>query len=181
MEAIAGDFKHSSLLERLEDLENRSRWANLWILKIPEGSQDGWDPIEFISELLRDGMGTDVFSKPLKLERAQRTLGPKPGHGGSTTPRAFVIRFHRIPEKERGLHWARQNEQKYGGAVLRIYPDLSTTLAKKRASFNSIKQALYQKWITVRLLYPAQLRVTRENETHTFETPEDANSWLIPK
>lgn len=65
MEAIAGEnFKHISLLERLEDLENRSRWANFWIVKIPEGSEVGWDPIEFISELLRDAMGTNVFSKP---------------------------------------------------------------------------------------------------------------------
>lgn len=77
MEAIAGEnFKHSSLLERLEDLENRSRWANFWIVKIPEGSKVGSDLTEFISELLRDAMVTNVFSKPRNSREQTAHWGP---------------------------------------------------------------------------------------------------------
>ncbi len=64
--------QNSSLLDRLDDLEN------LWIMNIAEGSENVQDPMEFISMLLREGMGVDVFQKPPKLERAHRTLGPRP-------------------------------------------------------------------------------------------------------
>ncbi len=135
-------------------MENRSRRANLCIVNIPEGSENGRDQVEFISELRRESMGADVFQKPPKLERAHCMLGPKPRSGGSLRPQAFVVCFHHFREKERALRWARLNERKYKGTVLRIYLDMSTALAKKRASFNNIKQVLYQRKIAFRLLYP---------------------------
>lgn len=170
--------QNAEFLERLDDLENRSRRANLRIVNIPEGSENGRDTVEFISELLTESMGVDVFPKPPKLERAHRTLGPKPGQGGAARSRAFVVCFHHFQEKEQALRWARQNELKCHGSVLRLYPDLSTALAKKRASFNNIKQALYQKKVQFRLLHPARLCVTLDNETHVFLTPEEAKSWF---
>ena len=51
-------------MTRLDDLENRSRRANLRILHIPEGSEDGKDPVKFMSELLMQVMGPDVFTAP---------------------------------------------------------------------------------------------------------------------
>lgn len=155
--------------------------ANLRIINTPEGSENGRDPVQFIAELLKEGMAADVFPEPPKLERAHRTFGPKPAQGGSSKPRAFVICFHYFQEKESALRWARQNELKYQGTVLRVYPDLSTALARKRATYNSIKQTLYQRKIAFRMLYPAKLRVTLGNESHVFETPEEAKSWLERK
>ncbi len=122
-------------------------------------------------------MGADMFQKPPKLERAHRTLGPRPRSGGSSRPRAFVVCFPHFREKAWALRWARLNELKYKGTVLRTYLDLSTVLAKKRASFNSIKQILYQRKTAFHLLYPTRLRITVGDETHVFETPEEAKSW----
>ncbi|XP_014873801.1 E3 ubiquitin-protein ligase SMURF2-like [Poecilia latipinna] len=135
--------QNATLLERLENLENRSRRSNLRILNIPEGSEDGQDPTKFISKLLKDAMGDDIFPSPPELERAHRTAGPKPAAG--RPPRPFILAFHRYREKEAALRWSRQHEVKHQGTTLRIYPDLSIALAKKRSVFNDVKGALYQR------------------------------------
>ncbi|KAI4818627.1 hypothetical protein KUCAC02_003933 [Chaenocephalus aceratus] len=128
--------QNKSLLDRLDDMENRSRRVNLRVINIPEGSEKGRDPTEFISDLLMGSLGTDVLSKPPELERAHRTLAPRSGPG-----------------------------------------DVSAITAKKRAAFNKIKQALYQKGVKFRLLFPARLQVSFEDGTFTFETPEDAHAF----
>ena len=65
--------QNQSLLTRIDDLENQSRRANLRMLHIPEGSEDGKDPVKFMSELLTQVMGPDVFTSPTELERAHRS------------------------------------------------------------------------------------------------------------
>ena len=167
--------QNKSLLDRIDDLENRSRRVNLRIINIPEGSEKGRDPTEFIANLLMESLGPDVLSKPPELERAYRSPASKPGPGGR--PRPFVICFHRFQEREKVLRWARQHELKYREASLRVYPDLSAITAKKRAAFNKVKQALYQKGVKFRLLFPARLQVSYEDEVFTFETPEDAHAF----
>lgn len=74
MESVAGDnferltvaeasikmlqTQNQSLADRCDCLENRSRRVNLRILNIPEGSEDGKDPIKFISDVLMEMMGS---------------------------------------------------------------------------------------------------------------------------
>lgn len=82
----------------------------------------------------------EVFTSPPPLERAHRSLGPKPMAGKPTC--TFVLCFHRYRDRELTLQWARQHEVKFKGITLRIYPDLSNALAKKRAAFNLVKQVL---------------------------------------
>ncbi|RXN34987.1 putative transposase element L1Md-A101/L1Md-A102/L1Md-A2 [Labeo rohita] len=140
--------QNSLLMERLDDLENRSCRSNLRILNVPEGSESGNDPTVFDSEMLAEVM-PEVFTSPPPLERAHRSLGPKPAAGNPAS--AFVM--------------------------LRVYPDLSNVLAKKRAAFNPAKQALYKEGIWFRLLYPARLKVTFKEDSFIFETPDDANDF----
>lgn len=163
--------QNKKLMEHVEDLENRSRRSNLRVVGIPEGSENGRDPVQFMSELLRDCLG-DVFTEPPELERAHRSLAPKPREGQPS--RSFIVRFLRFQQKEAALRWARNHEVKFNGSSLRLYPDLSAVLAKKRAAFNPVKQALYQKGVRFRLMHPARLVVTFESQTLSFEKPEDA-------
>lgn len=86
-------MQNNFLLDRLHDLENRSRRAIHRIVNIPEGSKNGQDPVEFISELLRQGMGADLFPKPLKIKKAHCTHRPKLGHVSSTSS-TFMLGFH---------------------------------------------------------------------------------------
>lgn len=164
-----------TLMDRVDDLENRSRRANLRILNVPENSEKGQSTVTFVSEMLVEVMGQEVFEKPPELERAHRSLGPKPQEG--RPPRPLVICFHKFQEKEKALRWARQNEAKYKGSTLRIYPDISADLARKRAAFKNVKQLLYQKNVRFQLLHPARLRVRHEDETFLFHTPEEAQQF----
>lgn len=134
-----------SLLDQTDDLENRSRWSNLHIINIPEGSEDGKDSVGFISGLLKDTMES-VFDSPPELELV---LGPKPGPGQS--PRSFIVCLHRFQEK--ALHWARRHDVKFNGVSLRLYPDTSAALAQKCAGFKEVKQSLYQRGIKFQLLH----------------------------
>ncbi|GAA6099122.1 uncharacterized protein LOC113648637 [Tachysurus ichikawai] len=88
----------------IADLENRSRRANLRIVKVPEGSENSHDPITFIAGMLLEMTGTEVFDKPPALERAHRSPGQKPVDGRK--PRPFVVCFHRFQEKEQLLRWS---------------------------------------------------------------------------
>lgn len=136
-------IQNQSLLDRCDDLENRSRRFNLRILNIPKGNEDGKDPVKFISDVLMGMMGTVIFPAPPELERAHRT--PISRASQRQKPRTFLVCFSRFQEKEAALRWARNHELKYQGTTIQVYQDISATLTKKRAAFNPIKQALYQK------------------------------------
>lgn len=150
--------ENAALLDKVDDLENRSRRANLRIVNVPEGNENCQDPVKFVCEMLMQVMRNEVFEKPPELERAHRSLAPKPNHGNP--PRSIIVCFHQFQEKERALWWARQHELRFQGKVLRTYLDLSAVLSKTCAAFKGIKQqALYQKGIRFQMLHPAHLRV----------------------
>ncbi|KAJ3605997.1 hypothetical protein NHX12_028040 [Muraenolepis orangiensis] len=143
--------QNQTLMDHVDDIENRSRRSNLRIVNIPEGSENGKDPVKFIAELLVECVGPDVFTEPPELERAHRSLATKPKDGKPARP--FV------------------------GSPLRFYPDLSSALARKRAEYNGVKQALYKKGVRFRLMHPARLVVTFEAQTFTFDSPEEAQEF----
>ncbi|KAJ3611272.1 hypothetical protein NHX12_021288 [Muraenolepis orangiensis] len=149
------------------NIENRSRRSNLRIVNIPEGSENGKDPVKFIAELLVECVGPDVFTEPPELERAHRSLATKPKDGKPARP--FVVRFLRFQQKEAALRWSRNHEVKFQGSPLRFYPDLSSALARKRAEYNGVKQALYKKGVRFRLMHPARLVVTFEAQAFKFD------------
>ena len=167
--------QNQTLWDRVNEMENRSRRSNLRIVNIPEGSENGKDLVKFISELLAVGMGPDVFTSPPELERAHRSLGPKPKEGKPARP--FVVCFLCYQQREAALQWARNHVVNYQGTTLRFYPDLSPALARKQAAYNDVKRALFQKAVRFRMMYPARLVVTFEAQTFTFESPEDAQEF----
>lgn len=48
----------------MDDLENPSHRANLKILNIPEDSENGKPTVKFVSDLLVEVMGEEVFVTP---------------------------------------------------------------------------------------------------------------------
>lgn len=171
---------NATLLDRVDDLENRSRRSNLRIINVPEGSEDGQEFVQFVSKMLMEVMGPDVFDGPLELERAHRSLISRAKRGAA--PRTIMVCFHRFQDKERALRWARQHELCYRNNILRFYPDFSAALSKKRAAFNGVKTDLYRKGVRFSLLHPARLRVTLGNgETLTFNTAEEAKAFYTER
>lgn len=167
--------QNAALLDRVEDLENRSRRTNLRIVNVPEDSEGVEDTVNFMSTMFMEITGNALFDSAPVLERAHR-VGKKPERVG-LPPRPFVVCFGRYQEKERLLQWARQHTTTYRNATLRIYPDFSPSLSRKRAEFKDIKQSLYSKGIKFQLLYPAILRVTHNRHAFRFNTPEEAKAF----
>ncbi|KAL1282350.1 hypothetical protein QQF64_001153 [Cirrhinus molitorella] len=89
--------QNSSLLDRIEDLENRSHRSNLRIVNIPEGSKNNQDPVKLISDMLKEVTGAEVFDEPPILKRAHQSPGQKPTDGRK--PRPFVVCFHQFQDK----------------------------------------------------------------------------------
>ncbi|KAL6476367.1 hypothetical protein MHYP_G00148660 [Metynnis hypsauchen] len=77
-------------------------------------------------------------------------------------------------EKETVLRWARGHGLTYRGSKLRVYTDLSVALSRKRAAYKDNKRTLFEKGVCFLLLYPARLRLNYNNETLTFDSPEEA-------
>lgn len=188
MEAIIKTLQQqcTKLQDKVDDLENRSRRSNLRIINVPEGCEKGRDPAKFVAELLMEVTGSAVFSSPPEIERAHRVLRRSEDSDNIVKPRAFIVKFLRFQEKEKLLRWARNNGITYREAELRIYPDMSAELAKRRASFNGIKSSLYRKGVKFQLRHPARLYVFFQAQDYYFDSPQDAKAFYdqhinIPK
>ncbi|KAI4817409.1 hypothetical protein KUCAC02_010810 [Chaenocephalus aceratus] len=77
--ALKGD--NETLKTKVADLEGRSRRQNLRIIGQPE-SIEGPCPSAFFSQLLIDTLGTEILASPPELDRAHRSLAPKPAQEG---------------------------------------------------------------------------------------------------
>lgn len=68
------------LKEKLSYLENYTRRQNIRIMGIKENTE-GMKPTEFIANLLMELFGEDNFQISLPVDRAHRSLAPKPAEG----------------------------------------------------------------------------------------------------
>lgn len=119
----------SQLQLQQEDLENRERTQNLRFRGIPETVGDSALRPFFLG--LFYTMAPTAVDVDWLLDRAHRSLGPKPPAGAR--PRDVIVRFHYYESKE-ALTLATQNKSQlvYKGAKLQTFSDLSPiTLAKR--------------------------------------------------
>lgn len=159
----------------VEDLISRSKRKNLRVIGIPEGTE-GTDARLFMTTLFKKVTGDALQDADLELERAHRSLAPKPLHGS----RPFIVRFHKYIHKEQVLQWAKKNRDiSYLGQSIRIFEDFSPAIAKKRASFNKVKSELYKEGIRFGLVYPARLRITMDGQTRVFDSAEEAERFYL--
>lgn len=164
-----------SLSKKCEDLEGRSRWNNVRLVGLPEGTE-GPRPTEFMAQLLQDLLGLD--DKPV-LDRAHRTLRIRPKEG--EPPRPLVIRVNLFQVRNQILRQAREaSPLLFMGRRISIFPDFTPTVAGKRAAFAKVKKELHScPNIKFGLLYPATLRITLPGgQTHRFEDPALASVFV---
>ncbi|KAK3542801.1 hypothetical protein QTP70_003012 [Hemibagrus guttatus] len=92
--------QNTTLMDRVDALENRSKRSNLRILNVPEKSERGQSTVKFVSEMLMEVMGQEVFESFPELERAHRSLGPKPQEGRPPRP---LVMFSQIPREGKSI------------------------------------------------------------------------------
>lgn len=172
--------EHKKMHEKCMDLENRSRRQNLRFVGVPEGVEAG-NPIRFIKDLLLELFGADdLGDSSMIVDRAHRTLAPKPKPG--ERPRAIIARFHYYSDKEKILKLSRNKGRLYyKGSPVHIFPDVSPEVGKLRAAFNPVKAKLRAAGINYSLFYPAKLAITMDGIRYTFEHPREAEKFIEKK
>uniref|UniRef100_H3APV8 L1 transposable element RRM domain-containing protein n=1 Tax=Latimeria chalumnae TaxID=7897 RepID=H3APV8_LATCH len=168
IESLALDV--ADLCSRLDDQENRARRNNVQILGFPEGVEWG-NPAQFLGEtlpaLLKLPEGTD-----LSIERAHRSLAPRPAPG--QRPRPFIVKLLCFPVKELLLKSARElGSVEWEGRNILFFPDLSKALQDRRRLFLLVKKILREKKVKYGLFYPATLKIMYKGETTAFGMVEE--------
>lgn len=148
--------RNTQLHNKVLDLEARSRRHNIKIVGIQEGEEEG-RPTEFVSRLIPKLLGEEHFPHPVKVDRAHRSLQPKPAIGAR--PRTILARIHHFQEKELILRLGRQQSMEYKGDKVLIFPDYTSEVMAQRRAFKEVLQALRDKGIKHTLRYPAKLYV----------------------
>ena len=88
--------ENTFLRTKTNDLEGRLRRNNVKFVGIPEGEEKG-NPTDFVSALIPKLLGEAHFSKPVIIDRAHRSLQPKPAEGASgpsARPLTVITRVH---------------------------------------------------------------------------------------
>ncbi|TWW59884.1 hypothetical protein D4764_06G0014140 [Takifugu flavidus] len=153
---------NEKLKAKTADLEARSRRNNVRIIGLPE-SIEGPRPTDFFSALLSQLLGEETLPKPPVLDRAHRSLAPKPKQG--ERPRPVIIRFHDYQTKERVLREARKrrSDLRYLESPVAIFEDFSPEVMAQRAAYREVMALLYKRGLKPSLRYPAKLYITTNN------------------
>lgn len=168
---------NEKLKAKLSDIESRNRRCNARFIGLQEGIE-GPHPSKFFSQMLQDVFGRDVFPSPPELDRAHRSLAPKPAPGGR--PRPVIVCFHRYQNKELLIREARRrNNLKYMDKPFRVYEDYSPEVVNQRREYRSVMSDLYKMGLKPSLLYPARLRITKtDGVRHTFGSAVEAERFV---
>lgn len=68
----------SDMADHMDDLDNRSCRCNLRLVRLPEGTE-GNNMVTFMETWLPSYLNLTTKSGKIKLDRAHRSLAPKPG------------------------------------------------------------------------------------------------------
>lgn len=167
------------LMDKIQDLENRSRASNLRFVKIPESSE-GHDTAGFMSQLIQQLFGRDNFPTPPVIEWAHCI--PTVQHGDRGTPRPILIKLLHFHDKVKILRLARgKRELMFQGTRIYIYPDFSAELTKKRRSFDAVKRRLRELNLKYSLRYPCTLNVTVDGKTQLFTCHKAAEAAFMSR
>lgn len=168
---------NAKLRSRLTEMEGRSRRNNVRLIGLPEGIE-GPRPSEFFPKLLQDVFGPDTFPSPPELDRAHRSLAPKPGPGGK--PRPVIICFHRYNNKELVIREARKKgDLRFQNNTFRIYEDYSPDVVSQRKTYAPVMSELYKLGLRPALLFPARLRIVNTDGTRTaFSSVTEAEKFV---
>uniref|UniRef100_A0A672HZU7 L1 transposable element RRM domain-containing protein n=1 Tax=Salarias fasciatus TaxID=181472 RepID=A0A672HZU7_SALFA len=171
---LHGELHNQSELSN--DYKKASRRQNIRIVGVDEDSEKS-NPTRFVVDLVMQILGRENFRSPLIIDRAHRTLGPKPGPG--ERPRALLVRLHYYTGKEKILQLSREKGQLlYNGSPVHIFPDTSPEVTRLRASFKHVKAKLRTSDVPYSLFYPAKLLITAKGSRYVFTDPQEAEKFV---
>ena len=163
------------LKAKLDDLEGRSRRCNIRIVGITEG-EEGERPAEFVSRLVTDLLGPGGCSKPIKVDRAHRSLKARPPP--TANPRVIIAKLHNDRDVAAVFRCSQEKKQLfYKGRKMFIFPDYTADVSSRRQAFGKVKRRLVDGGAKCMLKFPAKLHVMFNNVATTYDGPADAEAY----
>lgn len=163
-----------ALVARADDAENRMRRNNVRVLGLPEGDH----PAEFAEVFFKSLLDIQEVSPTYVVERAHRV--PTGRRVVGAPPRPFLVRFLNYRDRDLILREARKHPTlPYEHTNVHLYPDFTADLQKRRKTFTDIRRRLREREIKYSMLYPCRLRVQHGGSVKFFESPDDADAWLL--
>lgn len=161
------------ILQKLDDLENRSRRSNLRFVGVPESLQSS-AIAEFCARRVPEALG---LPGPFTVERAHRmgTFAPD-----RKSPRPIIAKYLNYNDKTVILQKFRQNRSlEVDGIKILIFADYSMEVSKKRKAFQHICTELHQRQMKFTLAFPATLRIKAPNgDQLSFQNTSEAEAFL---
>lgn len=137
---------------------------------LPEDCEKG-NPTAFMNSLLCDVFGADKLGSLPLINIAHHT-GPRLEDGKS---RCMIARLFSLERKRLIMRLAGESGNLiFHGKRIRIYPDLTADLVKRRALFNEVQAHLRDANVRYGLLFPCKLIVTFANKTMSFTDHKEA-------
>lgn len=128
----------ATLLNKVDDLENRSQKNNICLVGVPE-REEGRDPVTFFESWLMDILGKNILSPFFAIERAHRVATRPPTPGAS--PHPIQMKLLHFCDWDTILRAAREKGNiTLQGHEVSFYPDFSSDIQKKRMQFQDIKE-----------------------------------------
>lgn len=166
-----------SLVAKSDDAENRLRRNNVRVLGLPEGAE-GDHPAEFAEAFFKKLLNLTEVTPTYVVERAHRVPTGRSIPGAP--PRPFLVRFLNFRDRDRILREARKHPTlPFEHTVVHLYPDFSADLQRRRKTFTDIRRRLRERDIKYSMLYPSRLRVQHGGSVKFFDSPDEANTWLL--
>uniref|UniRef100_A0A3P9J4Q2 L1 transposable element RRM domain-containing protein n=1 Tax=Oryzias latipes TaxID=8090 RepID=A0A3P9J4Q2_ORYLA len=142
------------LADKCSDLENRSRRQNIRIVGIGEGIEAN-DTNKFVARFLGEVLGEENFNRAILIDKAHRSLAPKPRIGEK--PRSIIARLHYLSDKEKIMSLSRaKGKLSFEGSPVHIFPNVSPEVGRQRAAFNQVKAKLRSAGILYSMQFPAK-------------------------
>lgn len=165
------------LQAKVNGLESRSRRLKVRIVGIKEGAENSY-PTEFVSRLISELLGRDSFTKPVKIDRAHRSLRPKPL--ADEPARTIIARVHNDGYLVRILRLSREQAPlQYHGERVSIFPDYTAEVSSQRQAFDTVRKKLIDAGAKCTLCFPVKLQVVYNNSVKIFDSPVDAQRFAV--
>ena len=173
------EIDNKYLVDKVDNLENRSRAVNLRFLGIPEATE-GRDIVGFMADLIPQLLGEDDFPTTPAIERAHRTPAQQVQSSERSRPRPILIKLLHFQDKLKILRLARgKKDLSFNGSRIFIFPDYSANLTRKRKAFDTIKRKLKDMGLEYSLRYPRTLSVTVDGEKQLFSDHKAAEAAFL--
>lgn len=164
--------------EHIDNLDNRGRRCNVRVTGLPENTE-GSDPVNFSEKWVPEYLQMTTKDSQLKLDRAHRSLAPKPSP--NQRPRPLILKFHNFQDKQ----WTMEAASRLGSCEsdqdaaprepkVFFFNDYSAEVVRGRKAFDNTKTRLKKMNMDYALLDPATLRVTVDGKQKRVDSPENA-------